>query len=498
MMAIIKELPASRWQSVIWGAVTGVVMSLYYLLFYFPPRLTGGNDPDRFYHLGLSQLMAAQGLLRTLPQAEDLAWGKYFPDKEFLFHVLTTGAFKIGGMEGALLVVPLLGVAIVLCLYVNLARVLEPWRASVFSLLAILLGTAFLFRITLLRPHVLAILFFCLLMTSLLRGRAWLAGLAAAGFALSYHAFYIPLLVIVLAGAIRWPQDIEDRHAPRWALAGLACGVILNPYFPSTIVMSWSIIKIALGIGMPPGLVSGNELQPMGMLEYLDFYAFVPLALLATAAVVFSSRVRPSRENAGFWFLTVLCALLALLSFKSARATEYAVPTAILLAGHALARAPRRWWFGVACLATVAVNAHAASAYYRSVWTEPQEGYSAWFLTAISLVPQEARGSKVFTCEWMTGSYILFARPDLRFVDLLEPALLWQAAPQKYHSRIRLAEGRSPDPYGDLRRDFSPDYVICGNSGLNAQLIGDPLHFERFSTTLPSGPIEVFRVRHDD
>lgn len=487
----LQAKPLKQW---LWGTATAAVMSLYYLVFYFPPRLTGGNDPDRFYHIGLSQLISIEGFLRTLPQVEDLAWGKYFPDKEFLFHALTGGAYALGGPMGVLLVVPVLGVAIVLCIYFTLSRVWMPWRASAFTLLTVLLGAAFVFRITLLRPHLLAILFFCLLMAAILRGRAWLAAVAAAGFALSYHAFYIPLLVIMIAGAIRWPEDIEDKHCARWAAVGLACGILLNPYFPSTLVMSWSIIKIALGMGVPPGLRSGNELQPLGLLEYIDFFALLPLTLLGASALAYFKGLRLERKHAGFWFLFVLCGLLTLLSLKSARATEYAVPGAILLAGYSLAMAPRSWWFGAACLATIIVQGHSASTYYRDVWSKPQEGYSGWYLAAVSLLPPEADGKKVFNCEWVAGSYILFRRPKVRFVDLLEPALLWQAAPGKYLSRDRLTDGLSLDVYRDLRQGFAADYVICGSSALNQQMQRDAAHFEPIVGSAPMGPLKVFRV----
>ena len=46
------------------------------------------------------RLSAEQGLLLTLPQVEDLGWGEYFPDKEFLFHVQTRVAYKFAGERG--------------------------------------------------------------------------------------------------------------------------------------------------------------------------------------------------------------------------------------------------------------------------------------------------------------------------------------------------------------------------------------------------------------
>ena len=43
---------------------------------------------------------------------------------------------------------------------------------------------------------------------------------------------------------------------------------------------------------------------------------------------------------------------------------------------------------------------------------------------AISAIPRDTSGRKVFDCDWNYGSFLLYARPDLRFVDLLDPRFL--------------------------------------------------------------------------
>src|SRR5687768_5793418 len=98
-MASSTGVPEAASRSARWlgAACVALAMGAYYWLYYLPPRLTGSTDPDRFYHLGLSRLIAASGLPEVLPQVEDLGWGRYFPDKEFLFHALTGTASAAGG-----------------------------------------------------------------------------------------------------------------------------------------------------------------------------------------------------------------------------------------------------------------------------------------------------------------------------------------------------------------------------------------------------------------
>jgi hypothetical protein len=471
-------------------------MATYYVLFFVPPRLLGSIDPDRYYHLGLSRLISQHGLLRTLPQAEDLGWGHYFPDKEFLFHVLTGTADWIGGSVGVLLVVPLLGIGIMVCLYAELSRVVRPLPAAALSTMTPLLSAAFLFRLTILRPHMLAVLFFCLLLSAILHNRPKMAALAAAGFALSYHAFYIVGMVAGVAWLFRRRLGPGGAHYWLWCLAGLVAGIILNPYFPSNVVMSWIHLQLALGIDPPPGAVSGMEMTPMVWTSFLLVYGFVPASLVAAALAMKFRRMDDCPEVTGFWFLFALTLLLAVLAAKSARAMEYAVPASILMVGYCARVTGFRWWIPFNLVLLLACQGYSAELHYRQNWRSPEQGNSVLYPMAISALPADAAGKKVFNCEWESGAYLLLERPDVRFVDLLDPVFLWRASPQKYMARLGLIKGAFRDPHAVLRDAFKADYVLCASPALIRQMQADPAHF----TAMPgdaANPMRLFSVQPD-
>lgn len=475
------------------AVATAAAMAAYYWALYYPPILLGSNDPDRYYHLAIARLTVEHGaLLRTLPQVDDLGWGRYFPDKEFLFHALGALARKIAGDEGVLALAPLSGVAVATCLYWVLLRVLSPARAALVVAPVLLGSCAFLFRLSILRPHLLAIVFFCLLLAALLRARPWLAAAATAGYALAYHALYIPALVLVVALFVRWEDPARMRRVLAFGAAGLVVGVIINPYFPSTLVMSAEHLAIALGLGLPPGLQSGNELRPITAQNFFDWFSLLPVALLGALWV--RRREAIPGEAASFRFLCLLTLLLTVVSLKSSRATEYAIPSALLLLGHVLSRLAPRAAAGVV-LMVLASQAHAAWVYYDDSFRNPQGGSSAWYFRAIASLPADASGTKVFNCEWATGSYLLLARPDLRFVDLLEPAFLWRVSREKYVRRENLEFGADPDPLRTLRDVFHADYVVCANQGLVRQMRADPRHFELLGPADPGEPMHAWRIR---
>ena len=476
-MSLQSGARSPKWPIVAWGALVAVVMGAYYYLFYFPPRLVGLSDSDRFYHLGLSRLMASHGLLRTLPQVEDLGWGRYFPDKEFLFHAITGLAAWIGGSVWVLMVTPLLGTAIIVCLYVQLTRAVRPWQAAMLCLVVTLMTGVFIFRLTLLRPHLLAILCFCLLLSGFLNRRAWLAFVAAAGFALAYHAFYVALMMIAAALPFRMRQEPGGRYIWPWALAGLCVGIVINPYFPSNLAMSWTHLQIALQLDVPPDALRGNELRRLGIWEYLETFGFVPFSVLAASVAFVARRLRPDAGNADAWFLFVVSAIFAVLSIISVRAAEYAVPVCILLTGYMQRAARWRGWLWICVAAVVLLQGAEARRYYREVWSSPMDGGSIGYLRVIAAIPREPRGAKVFNCEWDTGAYLLDQRPDLRFVDLLDPVFLWKASRSKYVIRMGLIEGIYHDPQRLLRTVFKADYVLCRSRPLIAQMYGDRAHF---------------------
>lgn len=195
------------------------------------------SDPDRYYHLRLSQISADEGLQSTLPQAEDLGWGDKFPDKEFLFHILTSATHFVGG-EKLLSHLPFfLQFLIFVCLFLACRRFLSTKEALLLILFAIAGNYWFSLRMSMLRPHVLAILVFCLLLYACMFSRSrYVAPLLCFLYALAYHAIYVPLVGIGCFALVHfWNRDFSWLKTLAYAVLALIAGTILSPYFLSLI-----------------------------------------------------------------------------------------------------------------------------------------------------------------------------------------------------------------------------------------------------------------------
>jgi hypothetical protein len=228
-------------------------------------------------------------------------------------------------------------------------------------------------------------------------------------------------------------------------------------------------------------------------------WGFVPLSALACALAAWRRRLPPGPERTRFLFLLLVTGAFALLGFQSLRAMEYALPAAILLAGLAT----RLELFGRHTLPALLVLLLACQGWtgiqvYRASWSWPQASAYPAHAALLQQVPR-GRDYKVFNCEWESGAYLLHARPDLRFVDLLEPSFLWHVSPERYYARQGLLRGAFADPRAILHGAFRADYVLCGSRGraLVAQMQARPGDF-RAAPGTEGDQIRLFAVRPED
>lgn len=466
----------------------------------FPPLiflLFAGNtnhlgDTDRYYHFALSRILAEAGAfsLQVLPQVVDIGWSDYFPDKEFLFHVLTRIGYSLGGEGGVSAVGLLVAAGAGIVLYTFALGYLPPAIAFLCAFSA-LFTHSLIFRMLVVRPHVLAIFFFLLLVFAILRRRLLLTAIAAGGYVLAYHAFYIPLACLGFVFIVALFEPAKERNA--WwkligsGLAGLALGILLNPYFPSPLYMGVLHAKIPYLISGPMrGVPFGMELFPLGAPGMLKFYYF-PFAILLLAA-------RYYQRSFAFSFLFLLSIFFGALAFQTVRAGEYFIPAAGMLFALVLAGLKNKQPNQMKILAAGAAAVQLAMLLLM-LRTEasyaPDAGLHEQTRQAIAAIPEGK--AKVFNCEWDSGAFLLHQRPDLRFVELLDPSFLFAHDEELFREKEKFRKGEIADPFFLVRGIFLSDFVLCRSRGIVAQLDADPA-FQRIFPATGAAEIYLFKV----
>jgi hypothetical protein len=447
-------------------------------------------DPDRFYHLMIAREWAAStGIFVTsLPSVDALGWANFFPDKEPLFHLLTGILQRWGGEFAVLLLPALLAGGLIW----TLARLLRAyageasWPVSLFVVsLGMLLETWFFDRVSMLRPHGLAIFLFFTVLLQIHRKSLRGVFIASVAFALAYHALYLPLIVLAAAVAV----EFHGRSSQEWrkqesawglfaaGVLGLLVGTLASPSFPGNLVMAWRHLQIAFFEAPGANLNFGMELFPWPtdrfLLQHLG--SFIVLALAAREAMMSTSFAKSHK------LLLVLCFVFLALSMQSPRAQEYLFPCLLILAGSLVARWTGQKQRRVALL--VLGGAFLLPAFLTAgpkPWKSSAEpvgrSEELEFFKILKALPQA--NPRIFNMEWDSSPRVLYARPDARVVDLLDPSFLAEFDIELHEARQAILQGRLVDVFGFLSYRWQADYLLTRNGPLRSRLERDP-HFER-------------------
>lgn len=430
-------------------------------------------DPDRHFHFAVARTWAEAGVPKTLPQVEGIGWNVAYVDKEFLFHVVTWLGWLVGERAGVIASSALLAAFIVSLLYV-LSR---QFLGALESVLAVAAGVScpmFLYRLALVRPHLLAIAATLLLLVGLTR-TSWKVTLAAGLlFGLGYHALYIPLAVLGLAFVV------QGRSAWRAVIAGvggLVLGTIVNPYFPGTLETTWMTLTIAAS--KPTGNTFGGELFPMQPHEFFGSYR-VPVVMFLVSAVLCVLGRGTSGSRLRF-MLVATAGLFWVLCLRSARASEYAIPLTIAaFASVSSSLPPMVLSLGLALGLVLNLPLLRDSAEVTQL-----DRYTMHIVDAVDALPKEAAGQKVLNCTFPEGEVLLDRRPDVRFVDVLDPTYLERFDKDRHQARLLLIDGSARDVKAIVTETFGAQYVICGYPQAK-RLLDDHPDFVRIRP--PPGP----------
>lgn len=467
-----------RW-SVSFAAVAwGSLFPVFFLLLRRFELLPLG-DTDRFYHLALSREMARASVwyLKALPQLPVLGWSEFFPDKEFLFHVLTSLGYRLGGELGTELALMAAASAGAVLLYAGGLRCLAPFSAFG-VVVATFFARSFVLRMTFLRPHVLAVFCFVLLNLGVFRRSRWVTALGCAMFALSYHALYIPIACLTLAAGIALAGPSEEKRerllVAASGVAGLAVGILVDPAFPGSLGIAWMVARIPFlmrsGLG---GIGFGMELYPLSSAGYFQFY-WLPATVFGAAVYTAGRLGRGIAREYSLVYAAAITALGLGLAAMSVRGGEYLMPSAAFLAYELLARVPSaRARNGIVAFVAAMQGALTIWVYCAEAGENPDARETASVFDAISTIPASDPGF-VFNCEWDRGAFLYYARPDLSFLQLLDPSLLYFYNQPLFDVHQRLRKGQVADARAVLRQSFGAKYALCGPGPLVEQMKTDP------------------------
>jgi hypothetical protein len=450
-------------------AVLGIFTGLFASVQYATPGLA---DHDGYYHMRLARLMGEQGL------TPDFVWlplsilnAEAYYDHHLLYHAYLS--LFAGSADPADLIA---GAKLASVLMPSLAGLAAWWLlrgqgvrwAALWALGLMAVSEAFLYRLSMPRAQAASLLVLILSLHGLLTRRYW--ALLPLGFVYVwlYNAFPLLLVVAGVYAAATWATERRLAWQPlAYAAAGLALGLVINPYFPRNLVFIFQHLSPKLGGSSTP---VGNEWYPYQTWTLVENSGAALAAFVLGALAMAWRGQRPNRATLATFGLSVVFGLML---FKSRRFVEYfpafallflALAAAPLVSGWAEAARRRlgRLAAAAAPLALAALLAlplartldDARAAMQRSLPPTRYAAASAW------LQANSAPGSLIFQTDWDDFPRLFFYNPQNLYTAGLDPTYLELYDPALYAEWVEITQGEVTPPSPAIRAGFGAEYAI--------------------------------------
>ncbi len=473
-------------------ALAATVLAAHALL---APKIAG---TDAFYHMAHAQSYLHRGLFDTsLPWATQSLIGDLGADLWWGFHMLllpfaALGSVALGIRLAALSLTFVFAGAVVWVLHRHRVPGAAWWTIGL--LIAV---PNVLFRLVMVRPHVLSLGLSLLLLSFLARGRWWHVLLLSAALTWIHLGLFWMAPGIVAAYALvrilvrRSPGDpgVGVAAAVAAVLAGTILGAVLRPHPLATAELAWvQIVRLFAEKVAGQPLLFGVELQPLPIRELLPSAWSFLVAWVATLAAAVAMRRRlfgdsettlPAPERA-LLATSFLCSLAFLvLSVVSARRAlvEFVVFgfLALPLVWSRIRPGRVRRWAAVALATLLVLHLPWALRRYRLDVTlvasppDLREEAATW------LAAHTKPGDIVFHLRWDDfGPLLAWNRTD-RYLGGMDPIFQFAHDPRHYWEQFYLdadlttsytcdafpcSAGNAIDTPTAIMRDFGAHWVL--------------------------------------
>lgn len=479
LMTTLKKTP---YAAVILFACT----TLFFALITADPSF---NDPDAYYHMTLTQIMLdMRGVVTDFPWLQFTTLKDAYLDHHLLYHVFLMPFIAAFGQPiGLKIATTLLGAAVITALFLLLRR-FHVRYASVWSLL-LLFTYDFTFRISLGKGNSFSLLFLLIAFVAIVERRERLLAVLSFLYVWAYGGFAQLLLVTCIAAVIELgfttrlkalPTFKDLLHASRLPVVcalSILAGLVLHPSFPQNISFLWEqFVQIGV-INYSDTIGVGAEWYPLSVRDLIvGSNILCATGLLA----LFVSLRRPKTLTPRTLLAGCMSVLMIVLTLKSRRYVEYAVPWTVLWA--ALAVADTHWIHDLVVkrlrtgrdrlsrFVTVIVGGYAAAgmliigiicttrlydSYATGLGFSYMGGVGQW------LEDNATPGSQIFHDDWSTFPVLFHHAPSMHYIVGLDATFMYRYNPDLYREWVAITKGeQNEDLQPAIAQRFSSDYIV--------------------------------------
>ena len=483
-------------------------------------------DPDSFYHLKMALLMRDHGIVRSFPWLPLTTLAKDYTDHHFLYHLLLIPFITAFGPYTGMIVATIFFAACTITLFYVLLTTYGARHAWAYTFI-LMTASSFIFRLNLAKASALSLLVLFCALIAIKKNNSLALFVISWLYVLLYGGWPIMIVVVgtFLAAHIvvdhffdrhplhSWARFFfwnrlfrgsrnawtdffsapETRHAVA-VVAGLGCGVVVNPYFPANIHFYWNqIVQIAL-IGYKDTIGVGSEWYPSSLdtlfLTTSGIFLLAMVAMTVSAFILFwPETLRHERDAIQRHELTAmiagafLTALFFVMTLRSKRHVEYFAPFAVfafaLLTDFVIRRVDIRAVFAkvsffsgrlrtIPVAATVMVfvflvigakDVVATHTLYANgvPWTR-YAGATTW------IAAHAPKDAIIFHSSWDEFPPLFFHDDGRRYIIGLDPTFLYLRDSVRYQLWVDVTTGNVPRGAAALvKREFGARYVFIAH-----------------------------------
>lgn len=453
------------------GAVAFIVSSVLLAYIQFAsPTIVG---TDGFYHIKMAELIRQQGLPVRFP------WLKFtildeagYTDHHLLLHLFQLPFIYLSNdLRVAAKLSPIVLAAFAFTVFYLLIRrygIRYPW---LWLIVLVASSGPFLYRMSMARGQSLSLALQLMAFHLMMRRNAVGLAILSAVFVWAYNAFPI-LIPLVLFGALAHylvEKTIEYKLVVGVG-AGLAAGLIINPYFPRDILFMWNHVV--------PKLFAADYATSVGQEWYpYNSWSFFTLSLVAIiaylGAILMTNREEWAEDKPRlFWFLVSTMYLVLLL--KSRRFVEYFPPTAVMFFAFSV----RGWLKNLDLTRALRTEGRVAGlmvvsllllvAFQSSIKAAREDiadrpPFAAYKGGAEWLAQHTPEGSTVFHTDWDDFTKLFYFNTHNTYLVGLDPDFMRLKDEKLFRQWENITRGKVSHPEDAILKEFGCQYVFTDN-----------------------------------
>ena len=495
--------------------IAGVVL-FFLSVFYFAGLQwsNGFGDPDSFYHIKLTQLIAEKGIVFNFPYLQFTILKDGYIDHHFLYHLLMLPFVTfLPALIGAKVFQVILASLCILVFYYLLKKFLV--KGAFWYTFFLFFCYPFIFRISLVKAPALSVIFLLLALLFIFKKKYWRLALLSFLYVWTYDGWFLLIIMVgtyVVADLLDFWAKAEGtiKHKLHWSFwpkivtkklwnnkdniklvmsvaVGLLAGIIVNPYFPRNLSFYFiHIVQIGL-VNFQTHIGVGAEWYPYGWPQFFRAIAVSLVLLLPALSLSIYYHKKMSVEVKFFLLMSVL---FTLATIKAKRNIEYLIPFLNLTAIWiylVVERLPdfkedfkifkeslnsflgndRRVRFLLGFVAIVGVVN-----YQLYIIDTARSSLNILKFDRLQNVSQYLKdnsqpGEIVFHSDWSTFPLLFYHNSSNYYVVGLDPTFMYLYNKDKYQKWLDITEGKRADQvYDIIKNQFGSSYVLVEKSSI--------------------------------